>query len=703
MMVADRDGDIGRKPAGGAQAAPARYGEEGVPERPAESRSNGRHRQPDGHDPRPAEAAVPDAWETDASETGAWEAGEPDRGEPDPRWRIPRPRAVPPEPEAYGSEAHARPEPAAARDDRTTEPPGGAQMAARRPAPPRAYPPPPSTPHPSTPQPSTPRAAPPQPATPQPAEGPPRRVAAAPAGTPQARPEQAERDDGRRRARLDSADEAWLAALAAPEPEEHEPWSAGPSSREDRRVSAERTERTDRAGRADRTGSAAPMEQTERTDRTERTERPERAERAQPADRAERAERAQPRDRALRAERAQPTDRADQAERAQPADRAHGDGHRDGGTAASDRAGDDAHLGWTAAGAGDADWLAGPTRALAAADTTVAGRQRQPAAGAGAGAGAADPGPWRPSAPEDDRGATEGESAAAPVVAVLRALADADVRASGRGTVLARAVRALTLGLVDPGAIEALDLERDLVASVCAPQRRARVVAVVSGHGGAGTTTTAAGIALTLAALRQDATVLADARAGTGSITNRLAGRVGPGLRQVADGPRSALPFVGGGGLRTVDGAPPSEPLGAGEMRAAVDELTVTHTFTLLDVGNDLSPAGQEAVRLADQVVVVTTASDEGLRSAQVVLDRIGDREGDAWVSTVFAVVRMRPESDGRAHRRLRRLTEGSAEAALIPHDRYLSSGGRIEPSRLRPATRQAYLALAALVAGAGA
>ncbi|WP_432832691.1 MinD/ParA family ATP-binding protein [Dactylosporangium sp. CA-092794] len=338
-------------------------------------------------------------------------------------------------------------------------------------------------------------------------------------------------------------------------------------------------------------------------------------------------------------------------------------------------------------------WLLDPGLPVAAAETAATSAAR-------------DAVPARRATPDweaEDAWQAGTEAGVSPVIEVLRTLADAEARPSGRVAMLGQAMRSLAAGLVDPGAVEALELERELIASVCAPQRHARVVAVMSGQGGAGTTTTAAGIALTLAAMRQDTTVLADARSGTASLTNRLAGRPGPSLRAVADGPRSALPFVGGGGLRSIDGAPSTEPMDPHDLRAAVDGLTTTHTFTMLDVGNDLSPAGEEAVRLADQVVIVTTATDEGLQSAQLALDRISERDRSARVPVVFAVVRVRPHADRRLHSRLGRLTDGSAEGALIPYDRYLSGGGRFDPARIRPATRRAYLALAALVAGAGA
>ncbi|WP_330186425.1 hypothetical protein KZZ52_27750 [Dactylosporangium sp. AC04546] len=653
-MVADREGDPIRQPAGGARAAARR--EAGAEARHAPPRSNGRHHQPD--DPPATEAAgdLPPGMSAGNLTPGA-AAGNPTPGV---TAGNPAPGAAPSTQSPAGEPGTARRIPSPRGP--LSELAGGDRSEARRPAPPRAYPPPPTTPPATAPPPTTaPATAPPPGTTPTPppttapVTAPPpgtAPVTAPPPGTALATappPTTAPATPPRTGTPL---------APAAPGPTR----AAAPASGTDRPATSEPPRPAPRTPAADRGADARRRPSGSAPDDVEWLA----ALAAEPADHAS--------DHA-----------ADHA--AEPAS---------GSVSALETASGSASRLATASGSAGAVEAVPIGESFAAATlgtfAAPAGDERWSAAAAQRVTEAVDE-PWAPREP------------AAPVVEVLRALAELDVQASGRSSAFARAVRAVRaigVGIVDPGAIEALDLERELVASVCVPQRRARVVAVVSGQGGTGTTATAAGIALTLAALREDTTVLADARAGTGSLTNRLAGRPGPGLREVAGGPRAALPYIGDGGLRLVDGAPPTEPLHPDDLRAAVDELTMAHTFTLLDVGNDLSPAGQAAVRLADQVVIVTTASDEGLRSAQVALDRLGNQEQDGWVPAVFAVVRMRPESDGQAHRRLRRLTDGSAEAALVPYDRHLSGGGRVDPARIRPATRQAYLALAALVAGAG-
>ncbi|MET7402569.1 hypothetical protein ABZS66_54725 [Dactylosporangium sp. NPDC005572] len=283
---------------------------------------------------------------------------------------------------------------------------------------------------------------------------------------------------------------------------------------------------------------------------------------------------------------------------------------------------------------------------------------------------------------------------------ILRDLAEARSPGIARSQRIARAVRALTLGLASSGATEAAELERQLVEAVRRPLPRPRVVAVLSGSGGTGATTTAAGIATTLAALRDDPAVLVDAQTGAGSLADRLTGdRRGPAaptVRDVArDGDR-AVSRTTRSGLGVVDAAPHRDPVTRAGLRRVLASLTVRHAFVVLDLGDD---PGDLAL-LADRAVVVTAPTAAAVDGARLTLDRLWRADPGTAAAAAVAVVCPAPAAHRRLVRRLHEeISADVARLVLVPHDRALCRPGPLEPADLRPATREAFLALAALTA----
>ncbi|MFY1636162.1 hypothetical protein ACN27F_23290 [Solwaraspora sp. WMMB335] len=263
--------------------------------------------------------------------------------------------------------------------------------------------------------------------------------------------------------------------------------------------------------------------------------------------------------------------------------------------------------------------------------------------------------------------------------------------------------RAAVAGLVDPGALTAQNTERRLVAAACAAQSRSRVVAVLSAKGGTGSTTTAAGVALTLAALRADATVLIDATAGAGtSLGVRLLGRAVPSLAELGPGPSGSTPPSTPAGLGLVDGSPWPEPGHDEETLDALHRLADGHAFTILDIGTG-APAADAALVNADQAVVVIDDDHRSVESARVALERIAYHIAEHVAETVFVVVRR--TRAGVRHQLVRTLrreigADAAARVVVVPYDRALAGSSRIDPAALRPATRRAYLSIAAHLAG---
>jgi MinD-like ATPase involved in chromosome partitioning or flagellar assembly len=269
-----------------------------------------------------------------------------------------------------------------------------------------------------------------------------------------------------------------------------------------------------------------------------------------------------------------------------------------------------------------------------------------------------------------------------------------------------RAARAVTFGLVTPGAAVAVERERALTARVRARRRAPRLTAFVAGKGGVGTTTTAAGVSLTLAALRHDATTLVDPRHGTGSLGRRLAGQPAPTVAQLADS-RPGLPGLDPlrvrGALGVVDGAPWHSPATLAELSALLDRLRDGCGFAVVDLGNDVSEVADSVLVRADQAVVVTTSAHDAVESTRVALLRVRQIEPRLIGTAVVAIACLTASQHRRTARRLRAaLGLPEQRIVAVPFDPVLAAGGPVEPARLRPASREAFLLLAGFLADPG-
>jgi MinD-like ATPase involved in chromosome partitioning or flagellar assembly len=267
-----------------------------------------------------------------------------------------------------------------------------------------------------------------------------------------------------------------------------------------------------------------------------------------------------------------------------------------------------------------------------------------------------------------------------------------------------RGARAVLLGLLQPGAAEAVERERLLSTRVRARRREPRVVAFVAGKGGVGTTTVAAGVALTLAALRHDETTLVDPRYGTPSLGQRVTGQPAPTVAQFASGTHAARTR---GRLGVVDPAPWRAPIWHGDLMRALDQLREANAFTIVDLGTDVSENGTAVLGRADHTIVVTAPTPDAIEATRLALLRVRHIEPSRYGALMVAVVCL----NTRQYRSVRQLLKQVANALgipaeramAVPFDAVLATGAEIAPEALHPATREAFLYLAGIIAeGAG-
>ncbi len=364
-----------------------------------------------------------------------------------------------------------------------------------------------------------------------------------------------------------------------------------------------------------------------------------------------------------------------------------------------------------------------PSRAAASSDPAEPSAERVPTTGSSAGdeggrvvalrpgrhappGSAADPTvdpravplPGRPLAPEPAGPAARPAVTAGP----LEQLLSSTLRARPVPAASGRVLRSMARGLVTPDAAGAAGAERELVAAARGRQVAPRVVALVAGKGGVGTTTAALGAGAALAALRDDETVVADLRPGTPSLGLALTGAPAPTVRVLARDD-AGQPLELPGGLRVVDGTGWGGALRRTDVAPLLDHLTAGHTFCLLDLGNDAGDVTEVAVARADQVVVVTEPGPAGLGAARAVAERLTDIDPFALDLAIHVVVCTRDQPYREVLRQARdQLAVAPARLIVIPPDPYLAAGEVFAAAALRPATREAMLQLAAALALGG-
>jgi MinD-like ATPase involved in chromosome partitioning or flagellar assembly len=126
------------------------------------------------------------------------------------------------------------------------------------------------------------------------------------------------------------------------------------------------------------------------------------------------------------------------------------------------------------------------------------------------------------------------------------------------------------------------------------------------------------------------------------------------------------------------------------------------YSICLTDCGTGLLHSAMAGVlRLADQIILVSSPSVDGARSASATLDWLAAHScGDLVRNAVVVLSVVRPRS--RSTVDLSRLEEHFASrcraVTRIPYDAHLEEGAEVELDQLNRATADAYLTLAATI-----
>jgi len=275
-----------------------------------------------------------------------------------------------------------------------------------------------------------------------------------------------------------------------------------------------------------------------------------------------------------------------------------------------------------------------------------------------------------------------------------------------------RAVHVATGGIVvvGPGAAELR--RRELAVQVKTPIGGCRTVAFVSRKGGVGKTTTCLLVGHTFALHRGDRVVALDANPDAGTLGyrlrretpetiasllhNRAALHRYADVRAYSSQAESRLEVIAGD-----DGFDGSK-LERAAVREAVGLVERHYNLVCLDTpAGVLSPAAQGVLDAADQIVLISPTALDGARAASSTLDWLEEHgRVDLADSAVTALNGVRAE---RGDVDVDRIGEHFASRCLacvrIPWDPHIATGAEVVLEELRPATRDAFLELAAAIA----
>ena len=277
-----------------------------------------------------------------------------------------------------------------------------------------------------------------------------------------------------------------------------------------------------------------------------------------------------------------------------------------------------------------------------------------------------------------------------------------------------RAVFTVTGGLVRAPESAAQRRRQELIARARTPVTGGHHrVAVVSLKGGVGKTTTTVGLGAMLASLRGDRVIAVDANPDRGTLSDKLRPETAATVRDLLNEQYQIQRYTDVRAY-TTQAASRLEVLASDRdptVSVAFSEqdycdvcqvLEHYYSICLTDCGTGLLHSAMTGVlRLADQIVLVSSPSVDGARSASATLDWLqahgyGDLVRHAVV--VLAVIRPRSRSGVDLDRLEQHFTARCRAVVRVPYDAHLDEGAEVELSRLNRATADAYLMLAAQI-----
>jgi MinD-like ATPase involved in chromosome partitioning or flagellar assembly len=278
-----------------------------------------------------------------------------------------------------------------------------------------------------------------------------------------------------------------------------------------------------------------------------------------------------------------------------------------------------------------------------------------------------------------------------------------------------RTVYRATGGLVHIGESAASMHRRELIGRARAPVAGGHYrVAVLSLKGGVGKTTATVGLGSTLASLRGDRVIAVDGNPDRGTLSDKVRLETPATIRDLLNERSLVTRYAD---VRAYTSQAPSRleilasdrdpgvsvAFSADDYRAVVGVLEHYYSICITDCGTGLLHSAMAGIlELADQIVLVSSPSVDGARSASATLDWL-EAHGYADLVrggvVVLSAIRRKSKSTVDLDRLEQHFADRSRAVVRVPYDPHLEEGAEVELEMLNEETADAYLNLAALVA----
>ena len=278
-----------------------------------------------------------------------------------------------------------------------------------------------------------------------------------------------------------------------------------------------------------------------------------------------------------------------------------------------------------------------------------------------------------------------------------------------------RLVYVLSGRTINPGESQADIHRRELTVRVNQPLLGCHKIAMLSLKGGVGKTTVTATLGATFSSLRGDRVVAVDANPDRGTLSQKIPLETSATVRNLLRDAQRVRRYTD---VRAYTSQGPSrlevlaseqdpavsEAFSEDDYRRTVNLLEHFYNIVLTDCGTGLMHSAMYGVLgVADQLIVVSSGSIDGARSASATMDWLEAHGHGDLVSGAVAVINCVHRSAGGVD--LDRVAEHfearCRTVVRIPFDAHLEEGAEVDLDRLEPATRLALLELAAAVADA--
>jgi MinD-like ATPase involved in chromosome partitioning or flagellar assembly len=253
----------------------------------------------------------------------------------------------------------------------------------------------------------------------------------------------------------------------------------------------------------------------------------------------------------------------------------------------------------------------------------------------------------------------------------------------------------------------------DLIVQVNRPLRGCYRIAMLSLKGGVGKTTITATLGATFASIRGDRVVAVDANPDRGTLSQKVPLETPATVRHLlrdAEGIErysDVRSYTSQGPSRLEVLASESDPamseaFSSDDYAQTLEILERFYGLVLTDCGTGLLHSAMTSVLAkADALVVVSSGSIDGARSASATLDWLDAHGHEDLVRNSIAVINaVRPRS-GKVDMQkvVDHFSRRCRAVRLVPFDPHLEEGAEINLERLKRETREALIELAAVVA----